>query len=51
MRFAPGTHVTRTIDKTVFHGTVVLSGPMYTVAEDDRAGLYFWPVAETKAKS
>lgn len=49
MRFAPGTRVTRTIDKTIFHGTVLLGGPMYTVAEVDRPGLYCWPVAETEA--
>lgn len=51
MRLPAGTRVTRTIDKTTFHGIVLLGGPMYTVAEDDRPGLYCWPVAETKAES
>jgi hypothetical protein len=47
-KFLAGTRVTRTIEKYTFHGTVLLGGPMYTVAEDDRQDLYCWPVAEAK---
>lgn len=48
MRFPTGTRVIRTVDETSFHGTVLLGGPMYTVAEDDRPGLYCWPVGDTE---
>jgi hypothetical protein len=49
-KFPAGTRVTRTIDKKAIHGTVLLSGPAYTVAEDERPGLYCWPIAETQEK-